>query len=83
MIFFRRTFLISALISVTAWAESPDYNRDVRPILSENCFLCHGQDPKHRGGDLRLDVREDAVADRDDGAAIVPGTPKPVPSSSA
>ena len=76
MIFYRRTFLISVLISVTAWAESPDYNRDVRPILSENCFLCHGQDPKHRGGDLRLDVREDAVADRDDGAAIVPGDPK-------
>ena len=60
---------------VARQASSPDYNRDVRPILSENCFLCHGQDPKHRGGDLRLDVREDAIADRDSGAAIVAGKP--------
>ncbi len=58
-----------------ASASEPDYNRDVRPILSENCFLCHGQDPEHRGGELRLDIREEAVAERDGGAAIVPGEP--------
>ncbi|MDE0836652.1 MAG: DUF1549 domain-containing protein, partial [Akkermansiaceae bacterium] len=58
-----------------AFAAGPGFNRDVRPILSENCFLCHGQDAKDHGGELRLDIREDAVADRDDGAAIVPGDP--------
>ncbi|HEX8915393.1 MAG TPA: DUF1553 domain-containing protein [Humisphaera sp.] len=49
-----------------------DFNRDVRPILSENCYFCHGQDPAHRKGDLRLDVRDDAVKAK----AIVPGKPE-------
>ena len=52
-----------------AQAEKPlDYNRDVRPILSENCFYCHGPDPEHRESDLRFD-EEEAAKDY----AIVPG----------
>ena len=54
-----------------ARAEPVDYNRDVRPILSENCFYCHGQDPNHRKADLRLDVREVAVKAK----ALVAGKP--------
>ena len=49
------------------------FNRDVRPILSENCFACHGQDAKHRKAKLRLDERAEALADRDGVRAIVPG----------
>ena len=46
-----------------------DFNRDIRPILSENCFACHGRDATHRKADLRLDVRDSAL----EAGAIVPG----------
>jgi hypothetical protein len=60
-------------------AESPsstvDFNRDVRPILSKNCFACHGQDSARRAGKVRLDRRESVVQKRNHGIAIVPGRP--------
>ncbi|NBT13509.1 MAG: DUF1549 domain-containing protein [Planctomycetia bacterium] len=48
-----------------------DFNRDIRPILSENCFYCHGQDGNKREADLRLDDRAAAI----EAGAIVPGDP--------
>lgn len=70
--------------SVLLFASSPadasaprklEFNRDIRPILSENCFHCHGQDPNHREAKLRLDDRDNATADRDGYAVIAPGQP--------
>ena len=55
-----------------AFGEEPiEYNRDIRPILSETCFRCHGPDSASRKADLRLDKRDAAVESK----AIVPGDP--------
>jgi hypothetical protein len=53
------------------------FNRDIRPILSDNCFACHGPDSKKLKGGLRLDLRDQAIKPAKSGEiALVPGKPE-------
>ena len=76
-----RTLLVSlvlACLTVSALGAEPiDFNRDIKPILSDKCYACHGPDATQRqgGGEdgLRLDTKEGAFADLDGNFALVPG----------
>ncbi len=72
--------VILAFASMPIHAAEPprgtiQFNRDIRPILSENCFTCHGPDAKNRKAKLRLDLEEPAKADLGGHFAIKPGAP--------
>ncbi len=75
------TAAAGALLAVPAQAAElagakVDFARQVRPILAENCFECHGPDPRGRKGKLRIDDREGLFADRGGYAIVVPGKPE-------
>jgi hypothetical protein len=75
--------LIAPLQAATPAAPKPSaatrpvsFNRDIRPIMSDTCFLCHGPDAKSRKAGMRLDIREEALKrTRNDVLPIVPGKP--------
>ena len=68
----RLLILTSLLLLPATGAGKISYNRDIRPILSDNCFFCHGFDKEKREGDLRLDTFKGAT----ETGAIIPGSPE-------
>ncbi len=67
----------SLLIRANAVEDKVDFNRDIRPVFSENCYACHGPDSNKRKAGLRLDIKEGALAKlKSDNFAIVPGNPE-------
>src|SRR4051794_38770076 len=70
---FLAALIISCISSLAATRtdRAISYNRDIRPILSDNCFYCHGPDPNKRKAKMRLDIREEALKKE----AFVPGQP--------
>src|SRR5687767_8523435 len=67
---FACMLLFAAPIAIHAQAQTIDFNRDIRPILSDNCFNCHGPAKNARKGDLRVDSKEGAMS------VIAAGKPK-------
>jgi hypothetical protein len=71
-----RSALLCLLLPLAAPAAPVSFNRDIRPLMSNTCFHCHGPDASHRKAKLRLDVREEALLPGKSGALpIVPGKP--------
>ncbi len=70
------SIFLAVLFTTLGYSDEIDFNRDVRPILSDKCFACHGPDAKALQGGLRLDLHSSVTSPAESGRqAIVPGQP--------
>ena len=76
----RILFVLNILaLGSAAAAPTVQFNRDIRPILADTCFHCHGPDPGSRKAKLRLDTEAGFFAQRDDGPTVVKGNAEKSP----
>ena len=75
-VLFFSAWLVLITSITSGSAADISFNRDIRPILTNHCYQCHGPDEQHREANLRLDDAASALAPRDGSPAIVPGKPK-------
>jgi len=68
-------WIVSGLGSSPVQAQQVDFSRDIKPILSDTCYKCHGPDAAQRKADMRLDLQSVALADERVPVIIVPGAP--------
>src|SRR5882724_5516043 len=70
-------YLLALLAMAAAGQGAVSFNRDIRPIMSDTCFRCHGPDKNARMAGLRLDIRDEAIkARKPDVIPIIPGDPE-------
>ena len=75
---FKTVALLAVALAATFYfadATEVSFDRDIRPLLSDNCFHCHGPDSQERKAKLRLDTRSGALADLGGYSSVAPGDP--------
>lgn len=72
-LFYIQALLVALAVAPVSHARELDFNRDVKPILSDKCYACHGPDAHDRKADLRLDTADGSIMDLGGYQAVVPG----------